>query len=511
MKHIIYQILRPDISDGDVLLFTRKDTLISRLISHVTGSRHVHVALAKWDGDRLKTCEFREFVGYQERYVSEVGEFDHVATGFQWSKETDAFIKTTKDKPYSYLDAVKAGFGLRLSQRGYICSEFVTDVLKDQIKGLPVSPTPANLSLWFWDKNYPMQKVSSREVSPPGANEHLKISELEPQLNKALPSGAFFMETDMSEPKHYKIAKQLEADGLKEIPGKKHNPQVLQLYKTVGRPDVKNDETAWCAAFVGHCLVKGGYQHTPVKVSLLARSYEGYGSTVYKKATKKRKKVGDISAALPGDICIFPRGNSTWQGHVAFFVRETPKSVYVLGGNQNNEVNIKRYSKSKLITIRRPDESCLLRPKPAMPKLEELPAGNDNTQVKQPLNVDVSKAEKVVLGRKLEKKPLHKSRSVWSQVAVLVGMLMSVFQNIIDGIKHVVDVIAAPVFKIRELIPDFSLSNETMGLMIIVGAVGVALYAYADDRDKLDGLPPAIKEVEPVDLIDVIEEEAAHA
>ena len=96
---------------------------------------------------------------------------------------------------------------------------------------------------------------------------------------------------------------------------------------------------------------------------------------------------------------------------------------------------------------------------------------------------------------------MHKSRSIWSQVAVLVGMLMSVFQSIIDGIKHVVDVIAAPVFKIRELIPDFSLSNETMGLMIIVGAVGVALYAYADDRKKLEETEGAETE----------EEEAAHA
>ena len=344
-----------------------------------------------------------------------------------------------------------------------------------------------------------MQKVTARDVAPPGEKQHLKISELEPQLNKALPSGAFFMETDMSEPKHYKIAQGFK--GLKEIVGEEHNPEVLQFYKTVGRPEITNDETAWCAAFVGHCLVKGGYKHSPVKVSLLARSYEGYGSTIYNRATKKRKKVGDIRAALPGDICIFPRGNSTWQGHVAFFVKETPKFVYVLGGNQNNEVNIRRYSKSRLITIRRPDESCLLKPKPAMPKLEKLPAGNDNIQVKQPNNVEVSKAEKVELGRKVEKKPLHKSRSIWSQVAVLVGMLMSVFQSIIDGIKHVVDVIAAPVFKIRELIPDFSLSNETMGLMIIVGAVGVALYAYADDRKKLEETEGAETE----------EEEAAHA
>lgn len=501
LKSVHYQNLRSQIKNGDVLLFSKKNTIISWLISHGTGSRHVHVALAKWDGDRLKTREFRELKGFDERFVSELGDFDHVATGFEWTKHTDDFIQGVKNKPYSYLDAVCAGLGLPLIGDGYICSEFVPAVLHGQIKGLPTSPTPGDLSLWFWENNYPMNKVSAADVKPPGDNEHLKISELEPQLNEALLSGAFFMETNMSEPKHYQVAKAFEAEGLEEIVGKKHNPKVLQLYRTVGRPDIKNDETAWCAAFVGHCLVKGGYQHTPVKVSLLARSYEGYGSTVYNRATKKRKKVGDISAALPGDICIFPRGNSRWQGHVAFFVRETPKSVYVLGGNQNNEVNIKRYSKSKLITIRRPNAECLLEPTPATPKVEKLPAGNDNVQVKQPLNIDISKSDKVKLGRKVEIKPIHESRTIWAAVANAIGVVMLFFKDLINGVMNAIDAISAPVFKLKELVPSFNPSIETLGVFVMIAALGTVIYAYADDRKKLEESVPNESD----------EEETAHA
>uniref|UniRef100_UPI0026303FB4 C40 family peptidase n=1 Tax=Marivita sp. TaxID=2003365 RepID=UPI0026303FB4 len=55
-----------------------------------------------------------------------------------------------------------------------------------------------------------------------------------------------------------------------------------------------------------------------------------------------------------GDIVIFTRGDpSGWQGHVGFFVRKTAASIEVLGGNQADAVNIKRYAKTRLLGIRR--------------------------------------------------------------------------------------------------------------------------------------------------------------
>ena len=59
-----------------------------------------------------------------------------------------------------------------------------------------------------------------------------------------------------------------------------------------------------------------------------------------------------------GDIMIFERGNEGWQGHVGFYVSTTvldngSKLYNILGGNQNDSVNVKAYSGSRLIGIRR--------------------------------------------------------------------------------------------------------------------------------------------------------------
>lgn len=136
--------------------------------------------------------------------------------------------------------------------------------------------------------------------------------------------------------------------GTWEWKGKNHNPKVLQYFKDVGHDWVTDDETAWCAAFVGAMLERGGVESTK---ALNARSYLDWGEEV------------SLEDARPGDIVVFERGDSSWQGHVGFFVKENPKTISVLSGNQVNQVNTKNYSKRKLLGVRRYDV-----PKPATPK-----------------------------------------------------------------------------------------------------------------------------------------------
>jgi uncharacterized protein (TIGR02594 family) len=126
--------------------------------------------------------------------------------------------------------------------------------------------------------------------------------------------------------------------GTDEIKGAKHNPVILEYFDAVGHGWVRDDETPWCAAFVGACLEEAGYKSTG---SLAARSYLNWGKEVEKPKY--------------GDIVVFWRGSKQgWQGHVAFFVRETKDYVYVLGGNQGNSVNVSRYSKSRVLGYRQP-------------------------------------------------------------------------------------------------------------------------------------------------------------
>ena len=127
------------------------------------------------------------------------------------------------------------------------------------------------------------------------------------------------------------------------------NPKVVAYFKDSGNPGVMDDETAWCAAFVGAMLRRAGVKSTG---ALNARSYLDWGTPV------------DRKNALPGDVVIFKRGSSSWQGHVAFFVKDRGALIDVLGGNQSNSVNVKGYQAAALLGIRRPPKATA---KPAAP------------------------------------------------------------------------------------------------------------------------------------------------
>ena len=120
--------------------------------------------------------------------------------------------------------------------------------------------------------------------------------------------------------------------------GNGSNPKVVAYFRDAGQPGVTDDATAWCAAFVGAMIKRAGGNPTG---SLMARSYLTWGNPV------------DLKDAREGDIAVFSRGNSSWQGHVAFFVRENASTLTVLGGNQSDQVKLSTYPKSSLLSIRR--------------------------------------------------------------------------------------------------------------------------------------------------------------
>ena len=107
--------------------------------------------------------------------------------------------------------------------------------------------------------------------------------------------------------------------------------------------------TEWCAAFVNKVLEYSSQNSIETLGHpnyLLARSYLNYGYLVLEDEVRT------------GDILIFSRGNDGWKGHVGFYVGTEivrgRKYYRVLGGNQDNEVNISLYPEYKLLGIRRP-------------------------------------------------------------------------------------------------------------------------------------------------------------
>lgn len=104
--------------------------------------------------------------------------------------------------------------------------------------------------------------------------------------------------------------------------------------------------TEWCAAFVNAVLEESNIQsNNDHEYPLTARAFLDWGQSISK---------DDIYS---GDIVIFPRGNSSWQGHVGFFLRNVEVNgveyYAILGGNQSNKVSIQLYRVSSVLGIRR--------------------------------------------------------------------------------------------------------------------------------------------------------------
>ena len=130
-----------------------------------------------------------------------------------------------------------------------------------------------------------------------------------------------------------------EEIGMQEIRGPIHNEEIVAMFAEVGHSWVQDDETAWCAAFVGAMLGRAGLPHTG---KLNARSYLDWGEPVA------------LEDAQPGDVVVFSRkGRHSAYGHVGFFVRRVGANIEVLSGNQRDSVNVMPYPVGRLLDVRR--------------------------------------------------------------------------------------------------------------------------------------------------------------
>lgn len=142
--------------------------------------------------------------------------------------------------------------------------------------------------------------------------------------------------------------------GLAEVHGATDNPKIVEMFRISGHPEVKDDETPWCAAFVGACLRLSGYLGSS---SLGARSYQNFGQDL---GTTPRR----------GCIAVFTRGDPQ-HGHVAFLDHEEDDDIYVLGGNQSDAVTLTRFPKSRWLAYRWPTETAPL-PETTLPTILQL-------------------------------------------------------------------------------------------------------------------------------------------
>lgn len=144
--------------------------------------------------------------------------------------------------------------------------------------------------------------------------------------------------------------------GVKEIPGSEDNPQILSMLKLDGGWPAMSDEVPWCTAFVNYIM---WLLRLPRSKSLRARSWLDIG-----------RPISLREAQIGFDIVILWRNNwpqpgpenTTAPGHVGFYagwkeddhpVDKHEGYVYLLGGNQNDEVNLRSYPVERVLGIRR--------------------------------------------------------------------------------------------------------------------------------------------------------------
>lgn len=149
------------------------------------------------------------------------------------------------------------------------------------------------------------------------------------------PVGHFVKPNNLVRIKHRKVAPwmitAMNEQGQKEVPGIKTNPKILEYFKAsrFWGEDDSGSENAWCASFTSWVMEQHGYRAP--QNAYRAKSWLKFGKSINK--------------PIYGAIGVKSRVGG---GHVAFVVGQSRdgKFLYMLGGNQKDEVNIRSYDKS---------------------------------------------------------------------------------------------------------------------------------------------------------------------
>ena len=125
--------------------------------------------------------------------------------------------------------------------------------------------------------------------------------------------------------------------GRREVPGSKSDGRILSWIRSVFPLATDDSKVPWCGLFMRE-IAERVCAEIPDGPAL-ARNWLNVGERV--------------DNPIPGDIVVFSRGSSGWQGHVGIYCNDNNKTVHVLGGNQKNAVNIAEYRRDRVLGFRR--------------------------------------------------------------------------------------------------------------------------------------------------------------
>ncbi|MBX7157854.1 MAG: TIGR02594 family protein [Verrucomicrobiae bacterium] len=128
-----------------------------------------------------------------------------------------------------------------------------------------------------------------------------------------------------------------DASGIKEISGSENSERIIEYHDST-KLRANDDETPWCSSFVNWTMEQAGYPGTN---SAAALSWKNWGQ--------------EAEEPVYGAIAVIDYGKG--KGHVGFVagVSKDGKTVYLLGGNQSDQVKISAFSVDKIASYRMPD------------------------------------------------------------------------------------------------------------------------------------------------------------
>ncbi len=132
--------------------------------------------------------------------------------------------------------------------------------------------------------------------------------------------------------------------GQREVPGAGNNPVIMSWGNRLGARVLGiaygADSVPWCGLFAAWCVHQAGI--APPPISIRAKAWATWGDPL------------SIRAVYPplGAIAVFGRDGG---GHVGFVDSvNRDGSLNILGGNQGDAVNVRRFPRARLIALRWP-------------------------------------------------------------------------------------------------------------------------------------------------------------
>ena len=94
-----------------------------------TGQTYSHVGIAWVVGERVFVIEAMDGIGVRIMPLSDRLPFYCVDTNTDWTNERETLALSKVGEQYSYLDAIRAGLGIKTTAKGWQCAEYAAMVL----------------------------------------------------------------------------------------------------------------------------------------------------------------------------------------------------------------------------------------------------------------------------------------------------------------------------------------------------------------------------------------------